>query len=52
MTPTEAAEIVMCTPVAMRSRLFEARRELEALFERDLSRGAGNRPPRSEGGRP
>jgi RNA polymerase sigma-70 factor (ECF subfamily) len=37
MTPTEAADIAMCSAVAMRSRLFEARRELEARLAKDAA---------------
>ena len=42
LTPTEAAEIAGCSAVAMRSRLFDARRELEQRIAKDpvLSRTA------------
>lgn len=35
MSPTEAALIVGCSAVALRSRLFEARRELDERLKRD-----------------
>jgi RNA polymerase sigma-70 factor (ECF subfamily) len=38
MTPAEAAEIVGCTAVSMRSRLFEARTELAERLGRDAAR--------------
>ncbi|WP_169791688.1 RNA polymerase sigma factor [Sandaracinus amylolyticus] len=37
MSPSEAAAIVGCTPLAMRSRLFDARRELEARIAKDAA---------------
>lgn len=43
LSPTEAAAVVGCSAVTMRSRLFEARAELVERMSRDEQRGARRR---------
>jgi RNA polymerase sigma-70 factor (ECF subfamily) len=40
MEPAEAAEVAQCSAVTMRSRLFEARAELQARFTQEDARAA------------